>query len=49
MNFYCENCGQSEIGMSSIVCDYSGCRTWRDGCCEMDGDEMNRKRVTGNE
>ena len=34
MNFYCENCGQSEIGMSSIVCDYSGCRTWRDGCCE---------------
>ena len=31
---YCENCGWSETVGSSIMCNYNGLRTWRDGCCE---------------
>lgn len=30
----CKNCGWSEIVGSPIMCNYSGCRTWRDECCE---------------
>lgn len=34
MNYYCENCGWSEIVGSPIMCHYNGHRTWRDECCE---------------
>ena len=34
MNWCCENCGWSEINGTPIMCNYTGCRTWRDECCE---------------
>ena len=30
----CKDCGWSEIIGSPIICHYTGCRTFRDECCE---------------